>query len=127
MNKMKTYALSAAAFGGLFLIGSLMHSRDSQAKGATYATPVTVTNTTANAVGVRDEDAAGRNAFQISVVLTSSGTAFMPLSIPSGKRLVIDYVSYRGDSSSGTQALLFLFSNQGSGPQVAYSLMPVQS
>jgi len=128
MRKMKTYILSAAALGGLFLIGSLMHSRDSQAKGATYATPVTVTNTTANAAGVRDEDSPGRNAFQTSLNLSLSGISGTGLSIPAGKRLVIDFVTFAGSGpSGGTQPYLEIFTTQGTGPSVGYQLRPSQS
>jgi hypothetical protein len=128
MRKTKTYMLSAAALGGLFLIGSLMHSRDSQAKGATYATPVTVTNSTANAAGVRDEDSPGRNAFQASLNLSLSGVSGQGLSIPAGKRLVVDFVTFAGSGpSAGTQPYLEIFTTQGAGPSVGYQFRPSQS
>jgi hypothetical protein len=128
MRKMKTYILSAAALGGLFLIGSLLHSRDSQAKGATYSTPVTVTNTTANAAGVRDEDSPGRNAFQTTLILSLSGVSGTGLSIPAGKRLVVDFVTFAGSGpSAGTQPYLEIFAQQGTGPSVGYQLRPIQS
>jgi len=49
MKNAKRYALGFAAAAGLFLIGSVMRSPGSEAKGA-YATPVQVTNTTASSV-----------------------------------------------------------------------------
>lgn len=128
MKKLRAYALSAVALGGLFLIGSLMHSRESQAKGATYATPVTVTNTTANAVGVRDEDSPGRNAFQVTLPLSLSGVSGQGLTIPAGKRLVVDYVTAAGAGpSSGTQPYVYIYSTQGAGPSVPFVLTPTQS
>ena len=49
MRSIQTYVFSAAALGGLLVIGSLTHSRGSRAQGA-YASPVSVMNTTANPV-----------------------------------------------------------------------------
>jgi hypothetical protein len=49
MKKTKRYFFGFALAAGLFLMGSLLHSRGSVAKGA-YSTPVTVMNTTANSV-----------------------------------------------------------------------------
>jgi hypothetical protein len=128
MRKMKTYVVSAAVLGGLFLIGSLLHSRDSQAKGATYSTPVTVMNTTTNPAGVRDEDSPGRNAFQASLSLSQSGVSGQGLSIPAGKRLVVDFVTVGASGpSAGTQPYVEIFAQQGTGPSVGYQLRPSQS
>jgi len=49
VRNIQTYIFSAAALGGLLVAGSLLHSRGSRAQGA-YASPVSVTNTTANPV-----------------------------------------------------------------------------
>lgn len=49
MKQPQRYILGCAAAAGLFLGGSLLHSRGSVAKGA-YSTPVTIMNTTANSV-----------------------------------------------------------------------------
>lgn len=49
MTKPKRYIFGFATAAGLFLIGSLLHSRGSVARGA-YSTPVTVMNTGANPV-----------------------------------------------------------------------------
>lgn len=49
MKNAKRYLIGFAAAASLFLIGSVMRSPGSQAKGA-YATPVQVMNTTANSV-----------------------------------------------------------------------------
>jgi hypothetical protein len=125
--KTKRYFLASAGLAGMFLIGSLTHHPGSEAKGA-YSTPVTVMNTTANAAAVRDEDSPGRNAFQTKVDLSISGTGGMGLSIPPGKRLVIDYVSAAGSGpSSGTQPYVEIYTSLSGGPQVNYTLTPTQS
>jgi hypothetical protein len=98
MKKIKMYALSALAFGGLFLIGSVMRSRDSQAKGA-YATPVTVTNTSsAPAIG-SSIDEPGRVPY-VSSVLDLGNTCGLGFEcdfnfpvVPAGHRLVIQEIS----------------------------------
>jgi hypothetical protein len=126
-QKTKRYILASAGLAGMFLIGSLLRSPGSQAKGA-YSTPVTVMNTTSSAAGVRDEDSPGRNAFQTMLNLSLSGTSGTGISIPSGKRLVIDYVSTAGSGpSAGTQPYIAIFTTVGGGPSVTYTLTPTQS
>ena len=125
--KTKRNVLASAGLAGMFLIGSLTQHPGSQAKGA-YSTPVTVMNTTANAAAVRDEDSPGRNAFQTSLNLSLSGTSGTGLSIPAGKRLVIDYVSAAGAGPSvGTQPYVIIYTSLSGGPQVPYTLTPTQS
>jgi hypothetical protein len=51
MNKAKRYLCGFALLAGLFVIGSLMRSPESQAKGA-YSSPVTVLNTSSNPVPI---------------------------------------------------------------------------
>jgi hypothetical protein len=51
MNKAKRYLCGIALLAGLFAIGSLMRSPESQLKGA-YSSPVTVLNTSSNPVPV---------------------------------------------------------------------------
>jgi hypothetical protein len=94
MKKIKTYAASAMALGGLFLIGSLMRSRDSQAKGA-YSTPVTVMNTNAQPGSVLDAERATRIPYQSDVTLTNcfSQCVFQFSTPPAGYRLVVENVS----------------------------------
>ena len=125
--KTKRYFLASAGLAGVFLIGSLTQHPGSQAKGA-YSTPVTVMNTTANAAAVRDEDSPGRNAFQTKLDLSYSGVSGTGIRIPTGKRLVIDYVSVAGAGPSvGTQPYVLIYTSLSGGPQVNYTLTPTQS
>jgi hypothetical protein len=55
----KTHLSGVAVLAGLFVIGSLMQSRESQANGA-YSTPVTVMNTNANPASTLDAVIASR-------------------------------------------------------------------
>lgn len=98
MKKIKTYVLSTMALGGLLLIGSVVRSRDSQAKGA-YSTPVTVMNpSSAPAIG-SSIDEPGRAPYVSSVL--DLGTAcglgfecdFSFPAVPAGHRLVIQELS----------------------------------
>src|SRR5580704_3952062 len=75
MNKAKTYACWFAALAGLFVIGSLIQSRESQAKGA-YSTPVTVMNTTANPGSVLDASRASRVPYQSMVQMNCGNGVF---------------------------------------------------
>ena len=127
MNK-RRYILGALALTAMFLAGSLAHHPGSQAKGATYSTPVTVMNTTANAAVVRDEDSPGRDAFQTQLNLSLAGTSGQGLNIPAGKRLVIDYVAVAGSGpSTGTQPYVVIFTTVNGGPSVSYQLTLTQS
>jgi hypothetical protein len=127
MTKAQRLVVASAGLAGMFLIGSLTYHSGSQAKGA-YSTPVTVMNTTSSPAGVRDEDSPGRNAFQAMVNLSFSGTSGQGLVIPTGKRLVIDYVSIAGSGpSAGTQPYIEIFTTLGGGPSVNYTLTPTQS
>ena len=98
MKKIKTYALSAAALGGMFLIGSLMHSRGSEAKGA-YATPVQVMNTTAAPAIASNIDSPGRAPYVSSVLDLAKNCSvgfecdFNFPQVPAGHRLVVQELS----------------------------------
>jgi hypothetical protein len=96
MNKAKTYACWFAALAGLFVIGSLIQSRESQAKGA-YSSPVTVMNTTANPGSVLDASRASRAPYQSMVQMNCGNGVFtceFPFTTaPSGFRLVVENVS----------------------------------
>jgi hypothetical protein len=98
MKKIKTYALSAVALGGMFLIGSLMHSRGSEAKGA-YASPVQVMNTSAAPAIASSIDEPGRAPYVSSVLDLGKNCGlgfecdfnFTP--VPAGHRLVVQEIS----------------------------------
>jgi hypothetical protein len=83
-----------AALAGLFLAGSLMRSPQSQATGATYSSPVTLVNTTANPGSVLDANVATRVPYQSSVSSSCAGIdcAFQFSLVPLGFRLVVEYV-----------------------------------
>jgi hypothetical protein len=92
----KKYLAGVAMLAALFVIGSLMQSRESQANGA-YSTPVTVMNTTANPGSVLDADKASRVPYQ-SVQIKDCGSGvsqciFLFPAAPSGFRLVVENVS----------------------------------
>src|SRR5260370_12773885 len=81
---------------GLCVIGSLMQSRESQAKGA-YSTPVTVMNTSANPASTLDAGRASRIPY-VSTVSFNCGSGIsecVPLftAAPTGFRLVIENIS----------------------------------
>ena len=96
---MKSYVFGAVALAGLFLLGSLMRSPQSQANGA-YSTPVSVMNTSANPVLNRDQDNPAQQPFQVvvNIPLPTGGSTFnVPLfTVPFGKRAVIEYLGGHG-------------------------------
>lgn len=100
MNKIKTYIAGSAILAILFFAGSLMQSRQSQAKGG-YSSPVTVFNTATNPVQGVDIERLARIPYQSSVgafacgPVSNSGARtcawnFTPA--PSGFRLVVENV-----------------------------------
>src|SRR5712692_1142435 len=96
MNKAKRYLSGFAVLAGLFVIGSLMRSPESQAKGS-YSSPVTVLNTSSAPAITSAIDDPGRIAYQSNqfVVTTTSPSAiqfnFPP--VPPNHRLVVQHVS----------------------------------
>lgn len=98
MKKVKTYVLSAAALGGMFLIGSLMHSHGSEAKGA-YSTPVQVMNTSAAPAIATSIDEPGRAPYVSSVLDLGKNCGlgfecdFNFPQVPAGHRLVVQEFS----------------------------------
>jgi hypothetical protein len=101
----KKYLCGIAVLAGLFVIGSLMQSRESQANGA-YSTPVTVMNTTANPGSVLDASTASRVPYQ-SVLIKDCGSGvsqcqFIFPAPPTGFRLVVENVSGAANVVSGS-------------------------
>jgi len=96
MTNTKRNLFGAGMLGALFLAGSFMASRGSQAKGA-YATPVQVMNTpSAPAIGV-DAEKLARIPYQSSYRTTTctglTNCFFQFTAAPTGYRLVVEQVS----------------------------------
>ena len=99
MKNIKTYVTGAILLTGLFLIGPLMRSPHSQANGA-YSTPVTVLNTSANAVPSLDLAMVSRIPYESTSQPTGncpngSGVQTCSFSFPApstGFRLVVENV-----------------------------------
>ncbi len=118
MRKVKTYAMSAVTLGGLFLIGSVMRSRDSQAKGA-YSTPVMVMNTNSQPGSVLDAERATRIPYESASVQGGAGLQWYTFAgftkAPAGYRLVVENVSGGFYLTPGSAAPTgFLTSDQNS-------------
>jgi hypothetical protein len=94
-TKMRT-ALTIGVFGALFLAGSIIQSRGSEAKGA-YATPVQVMNTSAAPAISADADKMTRIPYQSSYRTTSctglTNCFFQFTAAPTGYRLLVEQVS----------------------------------
>ena len=77
---------------------------------------------------VRDVDQPGRGAFQTTVQV-GFGTGLAGISIPAGKRLIIDYVSIHGNAVGYGGAIvptILIESSINSQPSVNYYISPVQ-
>ncbi len=95
MNKIKTYAIGSAVFVGLFFAGSLMQTRQSQAKGG-YSSPVTVFNTTSNPVQGVDVEKLARVPYQSNSTADGFGGTsciYGFSAAPAGFRLVGEHLS----------------------------------
>ena len=76
---------------------------------------------------VQDVDQPARAPFQVVVALDINGVISTPVTIPTGKRLVVDYVSLEGSTSALTQPVVILYSSVAGGPSTAYYLGPQAS
>jgi hypothetical protein len=96
MNKAKRYVCGFAVLAGLFVIGSLMRSPESQAKGA-YSSPVTVLNTPSAPAIASVIDDPGRVPYQSAQqVVPPSDTTSLEFSfgtVPANHRLVLQHIS----------------------------------
>ena len=109
-NRTKRFLLPCAGLAGLFLVGSLMQHRGSQARGA-YSTPVSVVNTTSAPAINLSADTMTRIPYQSTVISQCTGSqpqncAFSGFTAcPSGYRLVIQNVSGFFNLQSGSTPL----------------------
>jgi len=76
-----------------------------------------------------DADVAGREPFQATVQLNISGNVVAAVTIPAGKRLVVDEVNIAGDAASSTgpiQPIILAYVNQTANGQsnFYYSVAP---
>jgi hypothetical protein len=79
---------------------------------------------------VQDVDQPARAPFQVTVPVNWNNFTTTAVPIPSGKRLVIDYVSVdgaAGTTGSYVQPILILNSSVAGGPASAYYIAPQQS
>src|SRR5690349_10370505 len=115
MHNRKFVWLALAA--GLFFLGSLMRSPQTEAKGAVYSSPVTVMNANAQPVPNRDQDNPPQQPFQFTVNTTvpASGILFnLPLfTVPAGKRAVIECVSAYGNTAPAPGGLIQIVTTTG--------------
>jgi len=93
MTKSKVWWFASLA--GLFLIGSLVHSPESKLKGATYSSPVSIMNTTADPGSVLDANVATRVPYQAIAYANNCGATnectYNFSVVPLGYRLVVEY------------------------------------
>jgi len=70
-----------------------------------------------------DADAAGREPFQATVTLNISGSLVATVTIPAGKRLVVDNINVAGDATSSSgpiQPIVLAYTGQAGAPMVDY-------
>jgi hypothetical protein len=76
---------------------------------------------------VRDEDSPGRNAFQVAFDLNiSGGLPSVPITVPAGKRMVIDYVAINGAAGTAgpyIQPYVLIQSSVNGGPAINYYML----
>jgi hypothetical protein len=111
-NKLITFA------GALALLGVL---------GKFYAPPLMAQ---VRAALVQDVDQPARAPFQVTVPVNINNFNATPVSIPSGHRLVVDYISTSGaaqSTSGGIQPIILLSSSVAGGGNNNYYIAPQQS
>jgi hypothetical protein len=106
----KKQIAAVAVTGAVLIIGSLSNPRQLLAQ--------------AKAALVQDIDQPARQPFQATVSVNSNNFVFTPVSIPSGKRLVVEYVAMSGAAASAggpIQPVILLNSSvTGSAPATFY-------
>jgi hypothetical protein len=125
MNKWKNYVTSAALLAGLFLIGSVMWSPQSQVHGA-FSSPVSVMNTTSAPAIASLIDDPGRVAYQsgaapTSFTITGDGMKFVFPAVPAGHRLVVQHASGQFTTTNTLAGLITV------GPGTSASLIPISN
>jgi hypothetical protein len=125
----KKYLMPLAALAGLFLIGSLVESRESRANGA-FSSPVTVMNTNANPAATLDAERSSRVPYVSTVSQNCGGgsgvseCSFLFTAAPTGFRLVLEGISGQLKLASGNtiapNGFLFL-QNSFSNPEWGFS------
>jgi hypothetical protein len=111
-NKLLTFAGALALFGVL---------------GNFYAPPLMAQT---RAALVQDVDQAARAPFQVTVPVDVTNFTYTPVSIPSGKRLVVDFISLSGaagTSGAYLQPIILLSSSVAGGAAALYYIAPQQS
>jgi hypothetical protein len=79
---------------------------------------------------VQDVDQAARAPFQVTVPVNITNFTYTAVSIPSGKRLVVDYISLSGaaqTSGAYIQPIILLSSSVAGGAAAVYYIAPQQS
>ena len=79
---------------------------------------------------VQDVDQPARQPFQVTVPININNFNFTPVTIPSGKRLVVDYIAMSGAAQTAgayVQPIIILSSSVASNPSCLYYIAPPQS
>ncbi len=81
-----------------------------------------------SAVLMRDADLPARQPFQATVIVSLNNFRNQPVAIPSGKRLVVEFVTIAGGACCVTaQPLILLNASLGGAAATTFYLQPVQS
>jgi hypothetical protein len=112
----KRQVAAGALTAAVFLIGSLSGPRQLFAQ--------------VKAAMVQDVDQPARQPFQATVQMGPGNLSFVAVPIPSGKRLVVEYVAINGAAASsggGIQPYILINSSVNGGAAVNYYLSPTPS
>ena len=79
---------------------------------------------------IQDVDQAARQPFQVTVPVNINNFNFTAVTIPSGKRLVVDYIAMSGAAQTNgayVQPIVILSSSVAGNPSCLYYIAPTQS
>jgi hypothetical protein len=79
---------------------------------------------------VQDVDQPARQPFQVTVPINITSFTYTPVTIPTGKRLVVDYISMSGAAQTAgayIQPIIILSSAVAGNPSALYYIAPQQS